>query len=178
MLHIHSHESWEKSCCLIIANCIPPPSPLPLSTCSAQISRGKGTWPTPRSSLSPREAQSGDLWRAELKESFTTLGKGFLYCNPPLQMPSSEPKWNKEFASNALNPDAQGSQVAQPSHCTSHILKLSSVWISKDCLSRKSSFSFSFYARRIFSLLLTWPLYLPIVCNARGNLHASPKTRK
>lgn len=38
-------------------------------------------------------------------------------------MSSLEPKSKKALASNALNLDAQGSQVAQPSH---HILKPSS----------------------------------------------------
>ena len=59
------------------------------------------------------------LKRGKLKREFTTLGKPFLLCNPPpLEVLRFEPKSNKEFASSALNLDAQESQVSQPSYRT------------------------------------------------------------
>lgn len=80
MPHIPTHPGWKESCITsTLASGQPDPSPCALPPVVPRPAEAGGRH-RPHPSLSPWRPRKG----GELKGYFATLGKSFLFCNPPL----------------------------------------------------------------------------------------------
>lgn len=113
MLHTHSPE-LGKSCCLIITASHHPFSPFLRLHALLREAKARGHRPHHVLPFFLWEAQLESSVEQRIKRIIDNSRKTFLNGNPTLHMSSLEPEPKKAFASNALNLDAQGSQVAQP----------------------------------------------------------------